>query len=76
MSERKVMVPGRTRFVGGVMLGGVGLTMANGDAEGVPLTTPEPVTAHAPSVEARRALSATRPTDAVLISPPLAQARY
>lgn len=76
VSERKVMVPGRTRFVGGVMVGGVGLTMANGDVEGVALTTPEPETAHAPSDEARRALSARRPTDAVLISPPLALARY
>src|SRR2546427_10429633 len=49
VSGRKVMVPGRTRFVGGGMLGGVGLAMANGDAEGGPFPTPAPETAHAPS---------------------------
>src|SRR5438093_13190228 len=70
------MVPGRTRLVGGVMFGGVGLTMANAEVEGVALTAPRPVRAHAPSVEARRALSARRPTDAVIISPPLAPAGY
>src|SRR5438552_9078248 len=61
------MVPGRTRLVGGVMLGGVGLTMANAEVEGVALTAPGPERAHAPSVVARRALSARRPTDAVVI---------
>src|SRR5438128_3601192 len=70
------MVPGRTRLVGGVMFGGVGLTMANAEVEGVALTAPGPVRAHAPSVEARMALSARRPTDAVVISPPLAPAGY
>src|SRR5438309_3649603 len=74
VSERKVMVPGRTRLVGGVMFGGVGLTMANAELEGVVLTTPGPGSAHAPSVEARRALSARRPTDAIVISLPLALA--
>ena len=74
MSERKVMVPGRTRLVGGVMFGGVGLTMANAELEGVVLTTPRPGSAHALSVEARRALSARRPTDAIVISLPLALA--
>ena len=71
-SERKVRVPGRTRLVGGVIVGGVGLAMAIGDVEGVALTTARPGNAQAPSVKASRALSVRRPTDAWVISPPLA----
>ena len=62
VSDRKVRVPGRTSVVGGVMAGGVGLVMANGD--GVAFTTPGPGAVQAPSVIARNALSAMRPGDA------------
>src|SRR5437762_214278 len=61
------MVPGRTRLGGGVVVGGGGLTMADAEVEGVALAGPGPERAHAPSVVARRALSARRPTDAVVI---------
>src|SRR2546423_5929019 len=68
------MVPGRTRLVGAVMLGGVGLVIANADVEGVPFTAPGPGIAHALSVRAKVALSDRRPRDAAVISPLLAPA--
>src|SRR6266513_4805477 len=68
------MVPGRTRLVGGVMVGGVGLAIARADVDGEALTTPGPGREQAPSVRARKALSATRPLNAAVISPHLARA--
>src|SRR5437667_5711951 len=68
------MVPGRTRLVGAVMVGGVGLVIANADVEGVALTAPASGRTHALSIRARVALSARRPRDAALISPLLARA--
>src|SRR6266576_183737 len=68
------MVPGRTRLVGGVMVGGVGLAIASADGDGEALTTPGPGRAQAPSVRARKALSAMRPLNAAVISPLLARA--
>src|SRR2546423_10977268 len=67
------MVPGRTRLVGGVMLGGVGLVIAKADIEGVALATPGSGRAHALSIRARVALNARRPRDAAVISPLLAR---
>src|ERR1700736_5428732 len=68
------MVPDRTRVVGGVMLGGVGVVSVDADIEGVALATPGLGSAHALSVRARVALSARRPRDAAVISPLLARA--
>src|SRR3984893_3703462 len=65
----KVSVPGRTRLVGDVIFGGVGLVMARGDAEGVALAKPGLGMTQLPSVRASRVLSARRPTDARVISP-------
>src|SRR5256885_7293930 len=62
------MVPGRTRLVGGVMAGGVGLAIASADVDGEALTTPGPGREQAPSVRARKALSATPPLNAAVIS--------
>src|SRR3989442_13886837 len=72
VSERNVTVPGRTRLVGGVMVGGVGLAITG--AEGEALNTPGLGRAQAPSVRARKALNAMRPLNAAVISPPLARA--
>src|SRR2546422_10686305 len=72
VSERNVTVPGRTRLVGGVMVGGVGLAITG--AEGEALTTPGLGRAQAPSVRARKALSAMRPLNAAVISLLLARA--
>src|SRR5207244_11025207 len=74
VSERNVMVPGRTRLVGGVMVGGVGLTIASPDVEGEALTTPGLGRAQAASVRARKALSAMRALNAAVISLLLARA--
>src|SRR5437660_196825 len=63
------MVPGRTRLVGGVMVGTVGLAMPSGALEGVALTTPGPGMAHPPSDRTRMALSTRRPSDAAVILP-------
>src|SRR4030081_3196448 len=68
------MVPGGTRFVGGVMLGGVGLVIVSPGVEGEALATPGPGRVQAPSVRARKALSAMRPLNAAVISPLLAPA--
>src|SRR2546423_10835372 len=56
------------------MGGGVGLAIASPDVEGEALTTPGPGRAQAPSVRARKALSAMRPLNAAVISPHLARA--
>src|SRR2546429_6870019 len=56
------------------MGGGVGLAIASADAEGEALTTPGPGRAQAPSVRARKALSAMRPLNAAVIAPLLARA--
>jgi len=56
------------------MLGGVGLAIATADVEGVALATGGFGRTHPPSVKPTRVLSARRPMDAPLISPPLAPA--
>src|ERR1700738_3016915 len=68
------MVPGRTRFVGGVMVGGVGLVIASPDVEGEAFTTPGLGRLQAPSIMARIALSVRRLPNAAVISPLLARA--
>src|ERR1700694_4504236 len=68
------MVPGRTRSVGGVMTGGVGLAIASAVAEGDALATPGLGRLQAPSVMASNALSARRLRNAAVISPLLARA--
>src|SRR5438477_10022290 len=52
------------------MLGGVGLAMTPADVEGVALATPGFGRTHPPSVKPTRVLSARRPMDARIISPP------
>src|SRR4029077_6914696 len=74
VSERNVSVPGRTRLVGGVIVGGVGLAIARADVEGVALAIPGLGMMQPPSVRASRVLSAMRPMDACVISPLLAPA--
>src|SRR2546422_4672917 len=59
VSGRNVMVPGRTRVVGGGMGGGGGLAINGAEGEG--LTTPRPGRAQAPSGRARKARHAQRP---------------
>src|SRR2546430_15200673 len=56
------------------MGGGVGLAIASADAEGEALTTPGPGRAQAPSVRARKALSAMPLLNAAVIAPLLARA--
>src|SRR5437879_12600326 len=52
------------------MLGGVGLAIATADVEGVALATGGFGRTHPPSVKPTRVLSARRPMDARIISPP------
>src|SRR3979411_1607732 len=52
------------------MVGGVGLAMANVDVEGDAFATPGFGMTQPPSVRASRVLSARRPMDARVISPP------
>src|SRR5260370_26992976 len=66
------MVPGRTRLVGGVMAGGVGLAIASAVVEGEAWTTPRAGRLQAPSTMASNALSARRLPNAAVISPLLA----